>query len=300
MFFLFSKFRFVALTITLLLIIGCAAIEGVKAPEPIATSLEQMPNDASMMARAIQERMTMTGQEQVQNVRFTGETGATLSQTWSFMKGFVHTDAQLYEYQAAADTPSAKTASGRLDFEGPLGRRASALYHTSYRLSGINLVVEEARVEPIYSNFPEPMMFVIHAEELPKETGAYPGTYTGLLHFASEHAVNPSKPESISLEKEEYVIFVFLLDRISPSSKLEIKVSDEKNGIRGYTKSTKYIDFNGWRVALLYGRFIMFDNRGTQPLYVKAVFIPGREVAALSRSPKLVGLFYLDGTRPKP
>jgi hypothetical protein len=300
MFFMPSKFRFAALTLATLLIIGCAVPRwGLDLPEPIATSKEQMPSDTAMVAMAIQERMTKTGQGQVQNVRFAGDTAAGLVQKWLTEEGLIFTGTQLYLHQEQAGDPLAKTVSGRLDFEGPLGRRASAIYLTQYRLSGNDIVVEEIRVVPIYATSPEPIMLVVPAEALPEEPVAYPDTYTGLLQLVGEHAVNLAEAESIPLERREYVIFVFLLDRISPSSKLEVKISDEKNGIRGYTKSTRYIDFNGWRVALLSGQFILFYNRGTNPLYVKAVFSPGREVGAI-RIPQLVGLYCLDGTKPQP
>ena len=86
---------------------------------------------------------------------------------------------------------------------------------------------------------------------------------------------------------------VVLLDQISPSSKLEVKISDDPDSIYGYKESTKYIDMNGWRVALLAGRLILFDNGDEPDLFVKAVFTPGKE-AGFIRTPKLVGLYCLN------
>jgi hypothetical protein len=259
-----------------------------------------MPADAAIVAVAIQERMTTTGQREVQNVKFAGEIEKSFAQTWSFAKGFVNRGTQFYLYQQKADDPSTKTVAGRFDLEGPLGRRASAFYLTRYRLYQGELVIEDTRVAPIYSTFPEPIMLVVTAETLLNNMDAYPDTYVELLQFVGERAANIEKPSSVFPEKKDYVIFLFLLDRISSSSKLEVKISNEKTGVLGYKDSTRYIDFDGWRVALLSGRFVLFDTEGTNPLYVKAVFTPGKEAPPLSRSPKLVGLFCLDGSRPQP
>ena len=59
------------------------------------------------------------------------------------------------------------------------------------------------------------------------------------------------------------------------------------------------MDFNGWRVALLPGRFVLFNDSEDAPLFVKAVFTPGKEASPLSRSPRVIGLFCLDGSAPE-
>ena len=304
-----TKCCFTVLAVTVLFTWGCADLAGrldqfekklttmggVKLPEPIATSLDQMPEDAAMVAAAIQKRMTRAGQEPVQKVRFVGDAGAELSQPWSTEEDFIPTGAQLYLHQPSADDPSEKTTSGRLDFEGPLGRRASVRYDARYRSSEQGIVIEEARVEPIYSYFPEPILFVVPAQALPTP---YPDRYGGLFEYVGERAVDYDQPESVVLEKEEYVIFVFFLDRISPASKLEVKISDNSADIYGYKDSTKYIDFNGWRVALLPGHLTLFDNGEKPDLFVKAVFTPGKEVGFI-RPSRLVGLFCINEASPE-
>ena len=302
-----TKCRFAMLAITVLFAWGCADMAGrldqfgkklttmgkAKLPEPIATSLDQMPEDAAMVAVAIQKRMTETGQGPAQTVRFAGDAGAELTQPWSTEEGFVPTGAQLYVHQAKADDPPEKTTSGRLNFEEPLGRRASIRYDARYRSSEQGLVIEETHVTPIYSYFPEPILFVVPAQAIKT---AIPDTYVELLQYVGERAVNYAQPEPVVLEKKEYVIFVFFLDQISPASKLEVKISDESASIYGYKDSTEYIDFNGWRVALLSGHFILFDNGDQPDLFVKGVFTPGKEVGFI-RPSKLVGLFCINEAR---
>jgi hypothetical protein len=303
-----TKCRFAVLAVTVLFAWGCADLAGrldqlekklttmgsVKLPEPIATSLDQMPEDAAKVAAAIQKRMIGARQEQVQKVRFDDDAGLEITQPWSTGEDFFPSGAQLYLHQPTADDPSEKTTSGRLDFEGPLGRRASVRYDARYRPSEQGLIIRETRVTPIYSYFPEPIMFVVPAQAF---LTPYPDRYGELFEYVGERAVNYAQPESVLAEKKEYAILVFFLDRISPASKLEVKVSDDPQGIYGYKDSTKYIDFNGWRVALLPGHFTLFDNGGEPDLFVKAVFTPGKEVGFI-RPPKVVGLFCINEASP--
>ena len=91
-----------------------------------------------------------------------------------------------------------------------------------------------------------------------------------------------------SEETVEYAVFIFLLDRISPSAKLEVNVSTDKTSVYGYNKATQYLDFNGWRVGILTGQFSLSDQ--AEPLYVKAVFMPGKEVGKIKQS-RLIGRY---------
>ena len=295
-----SRILIIVLIMPVFFTISCAMTTEPGLPEPMAISTDQMPEDAAVVVTAIQQQMTQSGEAHVPNVKFQRETGTNLAKTWSFVKGFTPKRNLLYIHQANVGDPGSRTIFNQLDMEGPLGRRASVFYRTDYRSSGDEQVIEEVRVAPIFAEFPEPIMFVVPAKALPNDPDAYPDEYPSFLRLVGENAVDFTKPELASLEMIDYVIFVFLLDPISPSSILEVKISNEKGGMRGYKVSTRYIDFNGWRVALLSGRFRAFDTEGTNPLYVKAVFTPGKEASLLKRSQKLVGLFYLDGSRPQP
>ncbi|MFO8166214.1 MAG: hypothetical protein R6T98_16965 [Desulfatiglandales bacterium] len=93
--------------------------------------------------------------------------------------------------------------------------------------------------------------------------------------------------------------FVFFLDQISPASNLDVTISDDSASIYGYKCSTKYIYFNGWRVALLPGQFTLFDSGEKSDLFVKVVFTPGKK-AGFIRPSNLVRLFCLNEEKPEP
>ena len=308
-----TTFRFLGFAIATLILFSCADVGGKlkqythevtrmmdssDLPEPVATSLDQMPDDAATVARAIQQEISGTAQGQAQKVKFAGNLGTRLAQPWSKEACFIPTGAQLYLHQANADDPTINTTNGRLDFEGPVGRRASVRYDALSRTAENGILIKEARVTQIYSTSPEPLMFVVPAQALPTDASGYPNTYAGLLQFVGERAVQPGKTGSVSNQQKDYVIFVFFLDLVSDSANLYVKISNEPSGINGYGKSTQYVNFGGWHVGLLAGQFSLFGDKAIHPLYVKAVFTPGEEVGFLLRTPKLVGLFSLNGSSP--
>jgi hypothetical protein len=258
--------------------------------EPIATSLEQMPDDAAAVTAAIRNRIMVPPRGAHPNATFAAGVGEKIKPLWFAADGFVPAGVRLYVHEASADDPSVRTSVGRLDFKGPFGRRASVRYEAHCRTAGGGVTIDDVEVQPIFSNLPEPMLFVLPANAMQT---AIPDTFGELLAYVGERAVPFTQRQSAPLENKEYVIVVVLLDQISPSAKLEVKISDDPERIYGYKESTKYIDMNGWRVALLAGRFILFDNGEEPDLFVKAVFTPGKEAGSI-RTPKLVGLYCLN------
>ena len=299
-----SGFSVVLIAILELGVGGCADMAGqldkfgkklstigrAKPSEPIATSLEQMPDDATTVTVAIRNRLMVPPRRVHPNATFAGGIGEKIKSLWSTEDRFVPAGVRLYVHQASAEDPSVRTAVGRLDFKGPFGRRASVRYEAHYRTAGGGVTIDEAEVVPIFSELPEPMLFVVPAKAIQT---ALPDTYGELLAYVGERAVPFTQRQTAPPENKEYVIVVVLLDQISPSAKLDVKISDDPEGMYGYKESTKYIDMNGWRVALLAGRFILFDNGEEPDLFVKAVFTRGKE-GGFIRTPKLVGLYCLN------
>ena len=296
---------YVALIATLVLGVGgCADLAGqldqfgkklttigkAKLPEPIATSLDQMPDDATTVTVAIRNRLMVPPRRVHPNATFAGGIGEKIKSLWSTEDRFVPAGVRLYVHQASTEDPSVRTAVGRLDFKGPFGRRASVRYEAHYRTAGGAVTIDDVEVQPVFSDLPQPMLFVVPANAIQT---ALPDTFGELLAYVGERAVPFTQRRTAPPENKEYVIVVVLLDQISPSAKLEVKISDDPESIYGYKESTKYIDFNGWRVALLAGHFILFDNGEEPDLFVKTVFTPGKE-AGFIRMPKLVGLYGLN------
>ena len=149
----------------------------------------------------------------------------------------------------------------------------------------------EAKKAEGYSLFPEPLMFVVPADAI--RAKSLPGTYAKLLQFVGDRAVPPVKG---TLQRREYFIFIFLKDKVSSSSELDIKVSSKSSGEGGYNKGVKSVYLNDRHVTYMSGKMTLFDKSSSSLVYIKAIFKPGKEVGFFSRSAKRVGLFASDGT----
>ncbi len=303
------KYRYVMPAVMIFLIFGCAGIQKqfkkfqqkmdrmgqINLPDPIAGSLDKMPKDAAMVTIAIHNKIVMADRYKPENVRFEKNIDAG-----SFLIGkeLKFSGAELYIYQTKKSNPSDKTIAGKINFEGPLGRRTSALFLSRFRYAKNEIVIKEARVEPLYSTKPEPAMFIVPATSLPESANLFPDSYMKLFKLVGKKAISPSSKEVIpeaNEENVEYAVFVFLLDRISPSAKLQVNVSADKTSVSGYKQATRYLDFNGWRVGILTGQFSLSGQ--AEPLYIKAVFVPGKEVGKI-RPSRLIGRYAIHKTEP--
>jgi len=303
------KYRYVIPAVMVFLFFGCAGMQEqlkkfqqkmdqmgqINLPDPIAVSLDKMPEDAAMVTIAIHNKIVMADRYKSKNVRFEKNIDAG-----SFLIGkeLKFSGTELYIYQTKNSNPSDKTIAGKINFEGPLGRRTSALFISRFTSEKNEIVIKEARVEPLYSTKPEPVMFIVPAASLPKSANLFPDSYMELFKFAGKQAISPSSKKIIAEETEEnmeYAVFVFLLDRISPSAKLQVKVSIDKTSVYGYKQATSYLDFNGWRVGILTGQFSLCGRGQSEPLYIKAVFMPGKEVGKM-KSSRLIGRYAIHKT----
>ncbi len=234
------------------------------------------------------------------NVNFAGAGASQFRPYQSILNNFGIVEAHLYEYGDSH-------VKGTLFLEDAMGRRSSLTYNAEYRKVGDSITVDTIEVSPDYSRVPESVMFVIPADQFPQNPADLPSTFTGMLELATSRAVNPVRPEKGLYDVREYVVLAFLLDRISPSAKFDFMVAEEPASYGGYKKSTRYMDFDGWRIALLSGKFRLFgkstgsvitrdgDVEKSQ-LYFKAIYTPGKE-AGFIRIPKMVGLYYVGGPK---
>ncbi|MDP6805200.1 MAG: hypothetical protein QF902_07685, partial [Rhodospirillales bacterium] len=134
-------------------------------------------------------------------------------------------------------------------------------------------------------------MFVVPA---PVVAGIPPhaaGSHATMLQFVAANAVRWDSSAAVQPGKRDYVIFVFVLDRISHSAVVEVKLSENETGIGGFKKNSRYMDVGGWRVGIVPD--VRFDLRSAN-FFVKVVFTAGEEVSFAARQPRLIGLFPVD------
>lgn len=264
-------------------------------PQPIATSLEAMPRDAAIVADAIERQIAGRGNVRVENIIFMQAARTQLAVVNLPGSNFERSAVHLYEYKAFPDNPVIKKSTGRLLYEAPSGQSTSLLYEAQFRRGMNGIIIDYAAAKPYFPPSPELELFVVDAARMPADDRQYPKSYPELKNFIKPHAM-PSKESSPQQDKvRNYLVFVFVNDKISPTARLEVKKSTKPVGLDGFTESTKFYHFNGWSVARIPAKIILYSEDSSPPLYIKVVFTPGRE-SGLIRRPKLIGQFHLSGS----
>ena len=208
-----SRFSVVLVATLVLGVGGCADMAGqldqfgkklstigrAKPSEPIATSLQQMPDDAATVTVAIRNRVMVPPRAPHPNATFVSGVGEKIKPLWLAEDRFVPAGVQLFVHQTNADDPSVRTAVGRLDFKGPFGRRTSIRYEANYRTAGGAVNIDDVELQPIFSELPEPMLFVVPAKAVQT---ALPDTFGEFLAHVGERAVPFTQRQSAPPEKK--------------------------------------------------------------------------------------------------
>ncbi len=276
------------LILVALVLTGCVT-QGYSLPKPVAGIVRT--SDSVAVEAAVENLLRGGDLDRVPGVKLAPGARISVSETGFDYAGFAMTKGRLLRYHSPAKDQAARTIAGELNFEDQLGRRTTVLYYAAYRFAGGEIEIGEANAAPLYSVFPEASMFVVPSEAVVNLAGNLLQTHTALIRFMAKNAVTWMTPGSVPTGTRDYVVFVFLADRVSPSAELQVKISAVRGGTGGFGKATRYLDVKGWRIAILTGQFALSDE---PYLYVKAVFSPGAEIDFGSRTPRLVGLFSTD------
>ena len=254
----------------------------------VAESLETMPPDAAMVTRAIGNHLG--GFAVPANVRLNRAVNQTLGNSNMVDPGFKVQSANLKQYAKTGPGTTARSAEGRMELQDGLGRRTAVAFETSYTMQGDQAVVSSVRLSPLFDTAPETVCFVVPAKAAVLNKENHPKSFAAFYQYMGERALDPQM--LVSSEQSDYVMAMFFMNRMSPSAKATLAVSDSPSGIQGYTKDSRYVDYNGWRVGLVAGSLALKNPKTESSVYLKAVYTPGKE-AGFFRPAKLVGVYTL-------
>jgi hypothetical protein len=260
-------------------------------PTPLATTQTNMPIDAVRVAAAIIDRLS-GGTGLAAGVMFSDEAGAKVDASRSALPGLDWRDSKLLQYAPVEYSPRVaphgRVAAGQLEFADDLDRRATILFSVEYSLADEPIAVLNIEIAPIFALDPEVALFVVDAVDVPGTAGAVPPTHAGLLRLALEKGVRwRSVPPPDGAR--DWMIFAFLMERVSPSSRLRLGVTDQPQTAALFDATARVLDDGGWRVAVMPGRFSLYEAG----LWARAEFAPGVEADPKDRRLRTIGLFPL-------
>jgi hypothetical protein len=280
------------LLIVLGMMIGCSTarqmINGGASQTMVAESLEAMPPDAAMVTRALGNRLG--GYTVPANVRLNSSANKSLGGSNVVEPGFKLQSACLGEYVNTGSGADARSIAGRMELQDGLNRRAAVAFEAAYDMQGAQAIVNTVRIHPLFDAKPETVCFVVPAKAVTLNKENHPKSFTAFYQYMGERALDPETVDSG--ERNDYVMAMFFMNRMSPSAKATLAVSDMPSGIQGYTKDSRYVDYNGWRVGLVSGSLALKNPKTESSVYLKAVYTPGKE-AGFFRMAKLVGVYTL-------
>lgn len=285
----FTFFRFSAVAVLVLTFASCVTDSGYDLPQSLTKQASEIPTDAAAVAAVIEERLRGQTSSRVKGVQLPDSLAAGLTENDFRYGGFGVKSHKLLKYNQKPGQNDGRIIAGRLEFEDAIGRRTEVLYYADYVFDGGGARVTDVQVATLFSTFPEALMFVVPMEKI-TAAGGLPKTHAEMLSFVSSNAVDWQDPGNVPKGANDFIIFTFLMDRISPSAESEVKIAKDNFTNFGYKDSSKYIDINGWRIGLLPGKF----NMASSDWFIKVTFTPGEEVGGGSRFTKLVGIFPLD------
>jgi hypothetical protein len=262
-------------------------------PAPLATTQTNMPLDAVRVAAAIIDRLS-GGTGLAAGVLFSDEAGAKVDASRSALPGLDWRDSKLLQYAPVEYTPrvapQGRVAAGQLEFADELDRRATILFSVEYSLADEPIAVLNIEIAPIFALDPDVALFLVDAADVPDAAGLVAASHADLLRLALDKGVRwRSSPAEGT---RDWMIFAFLMERVSPSSRLRLGVTDQPQTAALYDATARVLDDGGWRVAVMPGRFSLFDAG----LWARAEFAPGAETGPEDRRLRTIGLFPLSVT----
>ncbi len=252
--------------------------------EPVAASLDEMPPDAAKVTRAIGNRLG--GYAMPPDVRLDRAVNQTLASRNVLEPGFQVKSACLSTY--ATTGSASRQAAGRMELCDGLGRSAAVAFETAYAIQDDHTVINTVTIRPLFDTTPATVCFVVPAESADLKAAGSSPNFAALYNYLGQRALDPQTV--IPGERKNYLLAVFFLNRMSPSAKATVAVSDSPSGIQGYSKDSRYMDYNGWRVGLLSGNMALKNPKTESSVYLKAVYTPGKEAGFL-RMAKLAGVY---------
>lgn len=288
--------KIIILIVTILFFGGCATTDlklnvfsEKKLTKPvIANNIFNMPKDASRVILALSAKM-LDSNKQIQDVVL-----PPLKQT-------ILIDHRLFNFQNSVllsykdgSLVGQKELKADAFFVDSLGRSLTYTIHATYTMQNNKIVVQNYNLTDKYLQAKNTVCFVLPADKyLRFNKQNIPRTFYDLYQYAALNAVTPDQAFHYGKDAQ-WAIMVFFLDRLSKSATAEVGVSNKENKYdKGLVNTTKYINYNGWRVGTVVGKFHLLQPNSAEHLFAKAYYTPGKEYKGnfLLKSSELLGIY---------
>ena len=195
-------------------------------------------------------------------------------------------------YERVDGEPARRLIRGLVRHQDQYGRLATTAFKAGYRLAEQEaIVIDSSAVLPLYAPDAGVRFAVVPGTRVSDFLIKKITSSTELLSFALENAVPLGRPSEFPKGRKDYYVFAFFLDRLAPGDRVGLRLSESADGLSGKSRDVHVVNDQGWRVAMVQGRFTLGDDKAP---FVKAIHLP-----AGGSEPRLAGVFST-GLAPQP
>ncbi|MBN2282863.1 MAG: hypothetical protein JXO48_03135, partial [Deltaproteobacteria bacterium] len=247
---------------------------------------QSIPADIKLVSAAVGVSAYGEDPQKVAGVRME----RAIEKPWNDLvpSNFLLAQHKIIEYGPSTEFYQSMSLAGSLDFQDHLGRRTILLFDATYRVEGSGVTISRCGVAPVFPDEPQVVALVVPGNKIPRNTKKIMSSFESLYRFALANSIPMDKPGTLPPGDNLYVVFCFVMDRLSVTADIKFMVDDEKTRSQGYCDSTRYYDYDGWRVAMLPGTFKLLDEK---PLYFKLSYRPGKEQPIMRRYERQIAMF---------
>ncbi len=187
-------------------------------------------------------------------------------------RGFAVRRVLIDDFETDDGRPGQRRLAGRLYLEDPMGRATSITFDLSYALLQQRLHISAASWSPALSREPRSALFVVPRQAIEPDLDGIEMRYRELYALVLDRALPVASAAPLPRGAQDYLLFVFIQDRLGPRAELDLRIGEEPEQGGGYSGASSLIVFpDGWAVGLIAGRF---DLSREEPLWVKVFYKP--------------------------
>lgn len=259
-------------------------------PDRVFVDPTTTPVDVKMISAAVLNKLRH--RQDIQYVRMTPQAEQNLTKDGFDYRGF---DTKLIDVTGfdvvAIDAQTVEgVVEGVLHFEDFVGRRASTYFAAKYQKTTKGYMVSQAGITIVPPHFPRVQAYFVPAVAFDRATRPFRGFWeTYAFALANSYDMRPTQAERQAYEayqnlssfkkkskskaddkKQELVVMVFCMDRLSEEAAFELKIS-EKNKSKALLEPG-YANENGWVTAVFSGLFEL--DSWDSPFEIEANYTP--------------------------
>lgn len=315
-----AHYRIILVMIAVLVLTGCKVQQHIQQsrsqfdqapfevhpPEYDIVSEGEVSGDIRLVVAAIIEKMRKKTNP-FQNVHFE-KTGKHIIEEPDFdFQGFAVQSIVIQDHQVTELDKNAYRCrlDGYISFIDSVNRKTVNFFRTEYRMTQDGININKSATFTVNPYFPSTQAFIIEKDHLVHALDSaqgFPEFYSQVVTNA--HKMIPTQEEirqrkeieemsfferlrnAPRIERQDNVMVIFVMDRITPDAEIDVVVSRRLHDRRSVV-TPRYLDYDGWQVAAFGGSFAIDRD----VFYTKVYYKPSPGVFPEGMDQVLVGLY---------